>query len=343
MEQNGAKRKRRAVSKTTQRVQRAAMAICAVLVFGTVGFAIIEGWSIWKSFYFTLVTITTVGYGDYGLSEGGQKFGAIILVLGVVVFTMTAGQLLRDIIELQNDWERRMQRQISHLQGHYIICGLGRLGFGLCEDLEDAGVMFVVIDNNRERCEDAARRGWITVVGDSTEEETLGDANIEHARGIACLTSSDAVNTVTTLAAHELRPDLFIISRAESDVCVRRLKRAGASRVVSPVRSGGRSIARLIAQPHLANLLEGDADEAGVRLAEIRIDKDSPLDGHSLRDFGGNHQRVVVVSVRSHDGSTQHRPGVDETFSEGDVLIAASDVESLGRFAMAVLPMKQAA
>jgi voltage-gated potassium channel len=328
---------------TVHRVRRAVVAISLVVSIGTLGFMLIEGWSLWRSLFFTLVTITTVGYGDYGLSANGEVFTAFILVLGITTVTYPAGQLLRDIIELQNDWERRMDRQISHLRDHYIVCGMGRLGTGLCSELEMAGVAFVVLESDRTVAEEAARRGWLTVVGDATEEESLRRANIEHAAGLACLTNSDADNTVITLAARELRKDMLVIGRAESDEAARRLTRAGASRVISPVRAGGRSIARMIAQPHLTTLLEGSEESSGVRLAEVKICSSSPLAGRPLREFGAEHHDVVFVSLRRAGSDTQSRPGIDETLHVGDVLIAAADIASLGRFALAALPEKQAA
>jgi len=327
-----------------RRVRRALLLIGAVVLMGTVGYMVIEGWSASHSLFFTLITMTTVGYSDYGLTPAGEQFTTVVLVLGVGVFTYAAGQLLRDIIEIQNDWERRMERQVSRLNGHHIVCGFGRLGRGLCAELDSAGVAFVVIDANRELVEEAVRRGWIALAGDATEEATLERANIRAATGLACLTNSDAENIVITLAGRELRPDLPIVSRAEHDESIRRLRRAGATRIISPVRSSGRALARAIAQPHLAGILDADAeDQRGVRLAEIRICPNSPLSGRTLREFGDEHRDVVFVCVR-HEGDEQpHRPNVDERIEAGDIVIAAAGLEALGRFTMAALPPDRAA
>jgi voltage-gated potassium channel len=328
-----------------RRVRRALLLICAVVLVGTLGYMVIEGWTASRSLFFTLITMTTVGYSDYGLSPAGERFTTVVLVLGVGVFTYAAGQLLRDIIEIQSDWERRMERRIAQLSGHHIICGFGRLGRGLCAELENAGVAFVIVDTDRDLIEEAVRRrSWMAIAGDATEEETLARANIRAAAGLACLTNSDAENVVITLAGRELRPDIPIVSRAEHEESIRRLRRAGATRIISPVRSSGRALARAIAQPHLAGVLDADAeDQRGVRLAEVRICVDSPLAGRALRDLGDEHGEVVFVCVRHEGEDETHRPSVDERLAPGDVVIAAAGLEALGRFTQAALPPDRAA
>ncbi|MFG0275376.1 MAG: potassium channel family protein [Phycisphaerales bacterium] len=320
------------------------MLIGAVVCLGTVGYVVIEGWSVSRSLFFTLITMTTVGYSDYGLSPAGERFTSLVLVLGVGVFTYGAGQLLGNIIELQNDWERRMERAIAKLSGHHIVCGLGRLGRGLCDELERAGVAFVCIDTDRALVEEAVRRGWIAIIGDATEDDTLRRANIDNAAGLACVTNSDAENIVITLAGRERCEDLPIVSRAEHDESIRRLRRAGATRIISPIRSGGRTLARTIAQPHLASLLDADAEQdRGVRLAEVAVCECSPLVGRTLRECGADHSDVVFVCMRREGDDHPRRPSVDDRLRAGDVLIAAASVESLGRFTMDALPGARAA
>ena len=226
---------------------RCLLALAAVTAFGTVGFAVIEqDWTLWKSLFFTLITITTVGYGDEGLSENGEVFAAVLLLLGIGTATYSLTSLVQIAVNYQTAWKRKMTRQINRLMDHFIICGFGRIGLTVAEQLQESGVPFVVIDCDEKQVEIALERGFLVVEGNSADDETLQQAGIQNARGIICAINSDAENVFVTLCARELNPGAFIASRASTESAARRMKRAGASLVVSPYISAGNQIANAV-------------------------------------------------------------------------------------------------
>ena len=323
---------------------RALLAIVGVILFGTVGLMWIEGWDFWRSIFFTLITITTVGYSDYGLTESGERFTAILLLGGIGVATYSVGQFIQAFIDRQLGREQKTMRQIGHLKDHYIICGLGRIGTAVCQQLARENVPLVAVDHRDEAVEAATRAGHIAIAGDATDDETLERLGIARAQGIACLTDSDTVNIVITLSARELSPDISIISRAEDDDSVRKIRRAGATRIISPLRAGGLRIADTILKPHLADLLDRSHDsDTSIELAEITVESSSGLDGASIRDFGVRHPSLVFVAVKPVGGSPVLRPRVDRSLRSGDVLIVAGDTDSLAALHQSARPQAQAA
>lgn len=313
-----------------RRVLRAVTAMIIVILFGTSGFMWVEGWDFWKSLFFTLITITTVGYGDYGLSESGQRFTAILLIGGIVVATYCLGQIVQILVDYRFAWERKMNKQIHRLSDHFIVCGLGRIGRAVCIKLARENVPFVGIDNDRRAVEEMVEHGHLAMVGDATDDSMLEECGLKRAKGIACVAGSDTENIVITFSARAMKPDLLIISRAEHDDSIRKMHRAGASRIISPIRSGGLSIANAILRPSVADFLEESHDiEGGINLAEVTVHEESPLDGATVREYGTRHPSIVFIALRQSGGVMRLRPEAGQTLSAGDVLIVAGDGEAM--------------
>lgn len=229
---------------------RCLLALVTVILIGTCGFMMVEpDWGVWKSFFFTLITITTVGYGDAGLSESGQKFAVVLLLVGIGTATYSLSALVRIAIQCQLAWKCKMQKKINQLQDHFIICGFGRIGVTVCQKIAAAGVPFVVIERDEEACEAALHHGYLVIHGNSAEDDVLREAGLERARGVICVINSDAENVFITLCAREMNPTAFVASRAAAEGAVRRLERAGASLVISPYTTAGLTIANAILAP----------------------------------------------------------------------------------------------
>lgn len=312
----------------TSRLRRAIrliLPLIGVLVLGTAGFVSIEGWSVEQSIYFTIITVTTVGYTDYELSMLGQRFASVIIILGFGIFTYALTQIVQIIVEHQLDWERAMQSKIRGLSDHFIIVGYGRIGVVVCERLNAENIPFVVIDGHRELVEEAARAGYVALAADATNDEVLEQCRIRSARGLVCLTASDSNNIVITLSARALCPDLNIISRAESDDHARKLRHAGASRVISPVHSGAVAIANTIVRPYALDFLDPSAmDNAGVEFSRIAVTRGSFLDGQKVAVVSASAASLlVVVAVQRADGTSQVSPPADRILDAGDSLIVA--------------------
>lgn len=317
----------------SQRFLRALTALTGVIVFGTVGLMIIESdahWGFWQSLYFTLITITTVGYGDEGLSPSGKGFTLILLGLGIATATYAFTQLMQAAIGYQLDWRRRMQKEIDRLSDHFIVCGIGRVGRAVCDRLERAGLPFVVIEKDNEPSERARNSGCLVVQGMASDDEALIQAGIERARGIVCAVDSDSENIATTLSAKELNPGILIISRANRERSIRKIRRAGATHVVAPSLKGGEDIANLLIRPNLAQFL---GQGSGYELNEVTIDRRSPLVGQTLSEYGAKEPRIVFVAIKRADGSTQIRPFGGEPFQADDVIIVVGEADAVVRMA----------
>lgn len=315
-----------------QSFRRAANALGLVMVLGTAGYMWIEGWGFWKALFFTVITLTTVGYGDYGLSDDGLRFTTFLLIGGLGVVTYSAGQLVPILFDQRLALEWKMKKQIRKLSNHFIVCGLGRVGRSVCASLAEAEAPFVVVERCSEAVEWAIERGYLVTTGDATEDQILGGAGIQWAKGLACVTDSDTENIVITLGARQLNPDLFIISRAEQDGAIQKMKRAGASRVISPIRAGGVTIAHTMTQPCLAELLDPDRRaDMSVEIAEIAVEPGSGLDGLTVSACADTHASLVLVAVTHADGRMRFRPSDDEPLKGGDIIIVAGDVLDVGR------------
>lgn len=315
------------------RLRRAILALAFVLVGGTCGFMLIEpNWGFWRSFYFTLITVTTVGFSDEGLSETGRRFTTLLLVAGIATATYAFGQIVQAAVTYQLAWRRRMQNQIDKLSNHFVVCGVGQVGRAVCKQLAADDIPFVVIEQDAERFEQARAAGLLCVQGSATEDLVLQRAGIERARGIVCAVDSDSENIVITLSARELNPDIVIVSRADDESAVQKIKRAGATHVVSPALRGGSDIANLLIRPHLAEFLaQSHCSSDEFTLSEITVHPDAPLVGQSLRDYGRKENSVVFVAIKRANGKTTVRPGADETFQPKDIVIVVGEPSAVAR------------
>jgi len=320
-------------SASSNRILRAVLLLCIVVVGGAVGFMVVEGWGFWQALFFTLITITTVGYGAEGLTQAGERFTTLLLVGGIGTATYAFSVIVQTAVGSQLGWRRRMQRKIDRLRDHFIICGFGRIGRTVCEELQSASVSLVIVDADADAYQRACDQGYLAVRGKATEDEVLQQAGIARAKGIVCAVDSDSDNIVIALGAREMSPDITIIARVEEDGAARKIRRAGATHVVSPSRTGGVDIAHTVLRPHVANLMRRTGDDDGdFELNEVVVEKGSFLDGHSPQEWGKEHwDDIVAVAVRRSDGTTQIRPGGGTVFQAGDILIIAGSPSSLDK------------
>ncbi len=312
---------------------RALVLAFAVVAFGTAGYTWVEGWSPWKSLFFTLVTLTTVGYGDYGLTEAGERFTAVLMIGGIGSISYTASLVLQRLMARAVRPEKRMIERIKKMRGHVVVCGLGRTGQRVIRRLVDEGVAVVAIDSDTKRVESARIHGVVAMEGDATSDEALLDAGVDRATSVVAVTSSDAVNAMICLTAHALAPEAEVVARAEDESSICKLKRAGASSVMSPASYGGDGIAERILRPEVARLLPGlQGNDDGLNFAEVTISPGSAFDGATIKEIGAAHPRLAFVAARGCEGELAIRPAVDRRFKAGDVLVVAgenADVERM--------------
>ncbi|MDA0745764.1 MAG: potassium channel protein [bacterium] len=317
--------------------------LCMLLIGGTAGYAWIEGWPVWDSLYMTVITITTVGYGEVRpLSSTGQRFTILLLLFSVVTAGYSVTTLLGFLFEgqiLHAMRGRRMERTVSKLKDHYIICGCGIVGKEVALELQQAGVPFVIIDRDPEASELGRDESILFVKGNADQDETLLEAGIERAKGLVSVLREDAINVFVVLSARQLNPKLTIVARAAEEQTNSKLLKAGADRVMSPYQLVGRRIASVILRPSIVDFLDvvvGEGD-AAMRLEEVKVNAKSSLVGKHLREANiGQQTGAIVVGIQGPDG----RPRVDPsaavtlsgiTLSEGDILIALGSADQLGR------------
>jgi voltage-gated potassium channel len=259
------------------------LALLTVLVLGgAVLLSVFEHVSYWRGLLWALDTVATIGSIPDPNSVGGQltKIALIVFGVGTMFFalvTLTEFFVTGDLSGVLES--RRMQNKIAHLKDHYLICGFGRVGQQIAQDLKNARASFVVIDDNPEMRAEAGERGVLLVEGRGSDDEVLKEAGIERARAVIACMDSDAENIFTTLTARELRPDVQIVARAARDSSERKLLRAGADEVVSPYKASGRTMASLALASHDGRAGSATARKQGAVVSGEDQEPSSPIPG----------------------------------------------------------------
>ncbi len=306
-----------------------------VLLVGTLGYFLIEGWDLFDAFYMTIITLSTVGFGEvHPLSEAGRLFTIFLIFAGVgiafYVFTMVTETIISG--QLQDFLgRRRLEAKLEALHEHYIICGYGRIGRHICHIIAKE-VPFVIVEKDPEVIKEIEKEGFLYLEGDATQEEVLKRVGIDRAKGLVSVLRSDADNVYITLTARSLNPKLFILARADEEHVEKKLKRAGADKVVSPYLIGARRMALIILRPAVTDFLELVTPEQNLelQLEEIRISDRSDLVGKTLLESGiRKFSGVIILAVKKVTGEMVFNPPPNYLFEAGDVLVALGDRKGL--------------
>ena len=312
--------------------------LVAVVLAGTLGYMVIERWSAWDAFYMAVITITTVGYREvHDLSFAGQVWTVLLLFGGVgsalYVFTLLATVVVEGGLPLRLQ-KRRQARMINTIKDHFIVCGYGRIGSIIASQLQKQNVAFVVVERDPARLQAAMMDGVLAVQADASHEDVLKRVGIDTARCLIAAVGTDAENVYTVLSARVLRPDLFIVGRAEGDDAARKLLRAGANRVVSPYQIGAVQMAQTAIRPAVVDFmtLATSSDNLELAMEEIAVMKGSSLGEKSLLD-ANLRQRfgVIVVAIQRQDGRMDFNPEPDTAILAGDKLVVLGRPHSLRR------------
>jgi voltage-gated potassium channel len=310
--------------------------LAAVVGAGTIGFVLIEGWDVFDAFYMTITTVTTVGYGEiHPLSRAGRVFNSGVVILGVATVLYTFSFLMARLVEgdLQQRWtKRRRRRMLDDLDNHFIICGFGRIGQIVAREFMRQAIPFVVIERDIERMQAAIDMGYLAVEADASSEDVLRRLGIGRARGFIAAVSTDADNVFAILTARLLRPDLFIIARAETEDAKAKLVRAGADRVLSPYQIGGLQLAQTALRPAVVDFVQlaTSSDNLDLNMEQVQIGEGAPLAGRSLIDA---HLRqrfgVVVVGIQRAGGGMEFNPPPESVMRVGDYLVVLGQARNL--------------
>jgi voltage-gated potassium channel len=313
--------------------------LTALTIVGTLGYHWVEGLAWREALYMAVITLSTVGYGEVRpLSPNGQLFtiGFIVIGLGITFYAVVAvaeffiAGHLADLLG-----RRSVERTIRSLKDHVIVCGYGRLGRAVAENLDSSHVPMVVIDIDPVFESELASADRLFVVGSALEEGVLRDAGIERARAIVVATPSDADNVFIALSARELNPDVDIHARAETEAGRRRLHLAGAEQVISLHGIGGQRIAQAIVRPTVVDFFELSQPGGGapIDLEEIELANGCELSTCRLRDLAVRGIRLSVVAIKREGEGTVLNPDEDAELRAGDHVVVVGDRAQLNRLA----------
>jgi voltage-gated potassium channel len=317
------------------RIRLGVVAVLLAIAVGTLAFRTLEGWSILDSLYVTAQTVTTVGFGDLApRTIGGRAFATVFMIVsvGIVLYALTSsvGMIVQSEL-VATFGQRRRSRKMSKLRDHFIVCGAGRVGSNLVRGLLSSHEPLIVIENDTQKVSELLELGIAVLVRDATLEESLREAGVEHAKGLAACLPNDADNVYVVLTARDLNPQLHIVARAAEEQAESKLIRAGANRVVAPTIIGGHRMAMALTKPAVGDFLDSmTANELDLGFEQLEIDPVSSLVSRQLKNTTIRSElNIVVVSIRRQDGKIVFNPSGETVIEAGDMLIAIGSADSL--------------
>ena len=311
-------------------------ALLIIQAGGTLGFILIDHYPVFDAFYMTLITISTVGYGEiHPLSHAGRIFNSFLIFFGVTIMLLAVGGMTQAIIELElNQYfeKRRTKKMIDHLQGHYIVCGFGRVGRGAALELQRAGAPFLVVDRNDDRVEWAMKLGMLAVLADATDDQTLADSGVLRAKGLIATLQSDADNLFVILSAKALKPTLLVSARIASEQSEKKMRLAGADYVFAPYDMTGNRMAQVMLKPHVSQFIDFTTKGIGldVGIEQVRVPAASGQISKTLHQMQIRRELgVIILAIRKSDGRMLFNPPAESEIEGGDFLIAMGESANL--------------
>ncbi len=311
------------------------IALC-IVIFGTAGYIVIEGWGVFDALYMTIITISTVGYSEvHHVSKAGRLFTILLVFFGVGFTLYIAAAVVQFMVEGRIRiilGRRRLEKKIDRMKAHYIVCGYGRIGRVLCRDLKRKPIDLVVIEKSPELIPVMDADGVLYVSGDAADEENLIRAGIKRAKGLIAVLASDADNVFLVLTARQLDPELLIIARASQEKAKSKLQAAGANTVESPYDIGAASMAQRIIRPTVTSFLDFAFahKRKDIQMEEIPVSASSSLVNIILKDTGIRQKyNLIIIAIKKLDGSMLFNPSFEATIEAGDTVIAVGENTNL--------------
>ena len=321
-------------SRVKRRFGQIILLLITITTYGTLGIYVLEGASLFDSFYMAVITMSTVGFAEtVPLSISGRIFAVTIIFAGLVGSGVSVGLLLNLIFEetlLQFFKGKRMEKQINKLDGHIIVCGYGSTGMGIVEELLEQNRQVVIVD---EKDQNISHHSCYFLQGDARKDDVLEKAGIRHARGLATTLTEDADNVFVVLTARAINKDLNIVSRFKDDDTEKKLFTAGADHVVSPYRMGGLRLAMALTNPAFLSVLDASFKKSGrrVHFSQIKVPEDSLIRGRLLRDSRIREHSLgaLIVEVIETNGNAIFNPSPDYRMDNVDHLLVLGDDEQI--------------
>ena len=318
-----------------------------IVVLGASGYVIIEGWNVIDALYMTVITLATVGYREvHDVSQIGRLYTILLIFVGVGCLGYVGGTLMQFIVEGRIRTvlgRRRLDKKIGRLKNHYIVCGYGRIGRVLCENLRrKKSFDLVVVEKNEDLVHVMDEDGVLYVFGDAADETILLRAGIEHAKGLVAVLATDTDNVFLVLTARQLNPDLIIMARASRNRSKSKLMAAGANEVESPYDMGARSMAQKIIRPAVTTFLDFAVthQRKDIQMEEMQISDSSKLANVMLKDSGIRQDyNLIIMAIKKYNGSMLFNPSFESVIQPGDTVIAVGEVANLQKLEKILDPL----
>jgi voltage-gated potassium channel len=314
-------------------IKRILFLVLILLFVGSIGYSLLEDANIFDSLYMTVITLSTTGYKEvFPLSWAGKVLTMVLIIFGITIFLYALREINLLLFEGKFFQERKMQKKINELENHYIICGYGRMGTKIAQELRKRNKPFVILEKDLDNPENLENYQYIN--GDATEDENLIKAGILKAKGLVSVLSTDIANTFTTLSARGLNPSLKIIARAEEESSKEKLIKAGASRVVLPYEIGGYRITQALLRPTVVDFIDEvfSRSDLGLEIEEVKIKKSSNFNGKSIAESKIRSDfNTIIVGIYRESGKLIYNPGSETMIEEGDDLIVIGEREKLDK------------
>ena len=334
---------------TTRHLAISVVLSSLIIILGTFGYMLIEGWGILDALYMTVITISTVGYREVNdIGVPGRIFSIFLIFSGVGFTLYVAAAVVQFMVEGRIRiimGRRRLDKKINRLKNHYIVCGYGRIGRVLCRNLSRGPLELVVVEQNQDQIPVMDHDGILYVTGDALEEASLLKAGIQRAKGLVAALATDTENVFLVLTARQLAPELTIVARASQEGVKSKLKAAGADTVESPYEMGAASMAHRIIRPTVTSFLDFAFAHRrkDIQMEEIPVSESSELVNVMLRDSGIRQNfNLIIIAIKKPDGSMLFNPSFEAVIRPADTVIAVGEVDNLQQLEHVLNPHKAA-
>ena len=310
-----------------------------LLTIGSAGFYFIGGekWSLIDSLYMTVITLSTVGYGEvHKLDDLAKVWSILLIIFGVTGIGALLRTINEEFIQSKLFWNKKMIKNISKLKNHYIICGYGRMGAVIARELDDKNQKFLIIENNEQKVEIIRSKGMLCINGDATSDEILQNAQIDKAAGVAVVLDTDQENLFVTMTIKTTNPDIFLLSRCAKEYNESKLLRAGANKVINPYKAGGHSMAEMLSKPQVEDsisVVSPKHADLNLTLDEISLKKCKEYDNVTINDSKiRENYDVNIVGIIKDNGESIINPEPDTLLNTNDIILLIGDEDKMSVF-----------
>ena len=310
-----------------------------LLTIGSGGFYFIGGekWALIDSLYMTVITLSTVGYGEvHKLDDLAKVWSILLIIFGVTGIGALLRTINEEFIQSKLFWNKKMIKNISKLKNHYIICGYGRMGAVIARELDDKNQKFLIIENNEQKVEIIRSKGMLCINGDATSDEILQNAQIDKAAGVAVVLDTDQENLFVTMTIKTTNPDIFLLSRCAKEYNESKLLRAGANKVINPYKAGGHRMAEMLSKPQVEDsisVVSPKHADLNLTLDEISLKKCKEYDNVTINDSKiRENYDVNIVGIIKDNGESIINPEPDTLLNTNDIILLIGDEDKMSVF-----------